>query len=129
MQTIGNLNKDHAYVVAHGQQQLLEVLGLGRCLLTKDATADLGQTIHNLGYLGAKDVLDVLNGIVSILHHIVQQGRTDTGGAQTYFGTSDLGYGNGVHDIRLTRQTTHPLVGLAGKVKRFGDEIHLLTVA
>ena len=42
VQTVADLDKDDADVVAHGEQQFLEVLGLCRCLVTKDSTADLG---------------------------------------------------------------------------------------
>ena len=128
MQTVANLDKDDANVVAHGKQQLLEVLCLGRGLFSEDTAADLGQSVHNLRYLRAKDVLDVLCGVVGVFHHVVQQGSTDTGRAQSHLLTGYLGNSDGVHDIGLARQTAHAFVCLSGKVECLGDEIHLLAV-
>ena len=71
VQTVGNLDEDDADVVAHRQQQLLEVLGLGRGLLAKDATADFRQTVNDLCYLSSEEILDVLDSILCILDHVV----------------------------------------------------------
>ena len=71
VQTVAYLDEDDADVFAHGEQQFLEVLCLGRGLFTEDAAANLGQTVHNLGYLRTEDVLNVLGGIVGIFHHVV----------------------------------------------------------
>ena len=71
VQSVAYLDDDHADIITHGEQQLLEVLGLCRCLFAEDSAADLCQTVNNLGYLGTEDVLDVLHGIVGILYHIV----------------------------------------------------------
>ena len=79
MQSVAYLDDDHTDIIAHGEQQLLEVLGLCRCLFAEDTTTDLGESVDNLCYLGTKDVLDVFNGIVGVLNHIVQQCGTDTG--------------------------------------------------
>ena len=129
MQTVANLNQDNTDVVAHGEQQLLEVLSLRRGLFAKDTTTDLGESIDNLGNLRPKHILDILCGVVGIFHHIMEQGRTDTGRTQTHFLAGYLGYRNGVHDIRLARQSAHTFVSLSGKVECLGDEINLLAVA
>ena len=77
MQTVAYLDKYDADVLAHCQQQFLEVLCLSRGLFTKDAATDLGQSLHNLRNLRTEDVLDVLRGVVGVFNHIVQQGCTD----------------------------------------------------
>ena len=84
VQTVGNLDENHADVLAHGEKQLLEVLGLGRSLLAENAAADLGESVDNLGNLRSEHIADILNGIVGIFHHIMKQGRADTGRAQSY---------------------------------------------
>ena len=38
VQAVGNLDEDDADILRHGQEQLLEVLGLRRSLITEDAT-------------------------------------------------------------------------------------------
>ena len=73
VQTVADLYEDDADVLAHGEQQLLEVLGLRRCLLTEDATRNLGQSVDNLRNLRTKDVGDILHGVVGVFHHVVEQ--------------------------------------------------------
>ena len=99
VQTVADLNEDHADIVAHRQQQLFEVLCLCRGLLTEDTTRDLRQTVDDLCYLCAEDVLDILYGVVGILHHVVEQCRADTCRAESYLRTGNLRYGDGVHDV------------------------------
>ena len=84
VQTVADLDEDDADIVAHGQQQFLEVL----C---------------NLCDLRSEDVLDILHRVVGILDDVVQEGCTDTGGAQSDLCTGDLCHGDGVHDIRFAR--------------------------
>ena len=38
VKSVADFDENHADVIAHGEQQLLEVLGLRRCLFTEDAT-------------------------------------------------------------------------------------------
>jgi hypothetical protein len=38
MQTVADLNQDHTNVITHGEQQLLEVLCLGRSLFTENTS-------------------------------------------------------------------------------------------
>ena len=79
VQAVGNLNEDDADILRHGKEQLLEVLGLRRSLITEDTTRDLSESINDLRHLRAKEVRDILDGILGILDHIVQQCRTDGG--------------------------------------------------
>ena len=101
VQTVRDLHQYHADVVAHGQQQFLERLGLRGCLVAEDAAGDFGQAVHNLGNLGTEDIADILYGIVGILYHVMQKGGADAGAAQTYLLAGNLRYGDGVHDIGL----------------------------
>ena len=128
VQAVGNLDEDDTDVVAHGQQQLFEILGLRRGTVAEDAAGDFGQSVHNLGNLVAEDVFDVLYGIVRILHHVVQQGGADGGRAQSDFIAHNFCHGDGVHDVWLARTSLDALVGVVGKVERLGDNLHALTV-
>ena len=71
MQTVTNLYKYNSYVVAHGEQQLLEVLSLCRGFVAKDTATDFCQTVNDESYLFAKDILHVFNGVVGIFNNIV----------------------------------------------------------
>ena len=79
VQSVAYLDEDDTYVVAHGEQQFLEVLCLCRCLFAEDSTADFCQSVNDLRYFCAEDVFDVFGSIVGVFHHIVQQGCTDAG--------------------------------------------------
>ena len=79
VQSVGHLDKNHANIVAHSEQQLAEILGLCRSLRTENTAGDFGQTVNNLRNLLAKHRLDVLGGVFRIFHHIVQKCRTNRG--------------------------------------------------
>ena len=129
VQAVAYLDKYYAYVVAHGEQQFLEVLCLCRCLFTEYAAANLGESIHNLCHLGTEDVLDVLHGVVGVLHHVVQQCGTYTRRTESHLLACYLRHGDGVHDIRFARQTPNTLVCLFGEIECLGDKVHLLAMS
>ena len=128
MQTVTDFDEDYADVVTHRQQQFLEILCLCRGLFAKDAATDLGQSVDNLCYLGTKDVLDVLSGIVGILHDIMEQGGTDTCRTESNLFAGYLCNSNRMHDIWLTRETAHSFVCLTGKIECLGDDIHFFAM-
>ena len=77
MQTVANLDEDDADVIAHGKQQLLEVLGLSRGVVAEDAATDLGQSVDDLRNLRTEDILYVLGGVVGILDDIMEECGAD----------------------------------------------------
>ena len=84
MQAVGHLDEHHAYILAHCQQKLAEVLGLQRCLVAENAAGYLCQATDEFGDLGAELLLDVLNGVVRVLDHVVEQGCAYRRGAESY---------------------------------------------
>ena len=74
MQAVAYLDEDNSNVIAHGQQQFLEVFSLRRSPFSEDASADFGQSVYDLGNFRAEDILDILNGIVGVFHDIMEQG-------------------------------------------------------
>ena len=128
VESVTDLNEDHTDVIAHREQQLLEVLGLRRGMITKDAATDLGKSIDDLGDLLAKDILNVLGGIVSVLHNIMEQSGADARRTQSHLLAGNLRHSDRMHDIGLARQPSHAFMSLAGEVKRFGDDVHLLSM-
>ena len=129
VQAVAYLDEDDAYVLAHGEQQFLEGLGLYRSLVTEDTTRYLGESIHDLGYLVAEDVAYVLYGVVGILHHVMEQGTANAGAAQSDFLTGYLSHGDGVHDVGFAREPPDPLVSLPRKVERLVDDLRMLAVS
>ena len=128
LQAVGYLDEDDTYVVAHRKQQFLEVLRLHRCLITEDASRYLCHTVHNLRYLRAEDVADVLHCVFRVLHHIVQQGSTYTGAPQSEFLRHDLGHRQRMHDIRLSGNTFYAFVSLTCKLECTLYEVYLLAM-
>jgi hypothetical protein len=72
VQTVTNLDEDDTDIIAHRQQQFLEILRLGRGLLTEDTATDLGQSVDNLCNLSPEDVFYVLNGVVGIFNNVME---------------------------------------------------------
>ena len=79
VQAVGHLYEHHAYILRHRKQQLAEILGLGRGLVAEDAARNLGEPLHELGDFLAEILLDILYGVVRILHHVVEQCGADRG--------------------------------------------------
>ena len=94
MKAVANLDEDNADVIAHGKQQFFEVFCLCRSLVAEDSTTDLG-------HLLSENVLYVLDGIVRVLHDVMQQGGANTGTSQSHLLHGDACDGNGVHDVRF----------------------------
>ena len=128
VQPVGDLDQNHAYVVGERKQHLAEILGLGRGLVAEDAARNLGEPLHELGDFLAEILLDILHGVVRILHHSVEQGGADRGGPQTDLLACDFGHGDGMEDIWLARTPADPLVGLPGEAERPLYNLHLLAV-
>ena len=82
MQPVGNLDENHPDVVAHGQQQFLERLGLGRRLVAEDASRYFRKPVYDLSDFRTENVGDVFHGVVSVFYHVVEQGGTDGGRTQ-----------------------------------------------
>ncbi len=128
MQTVGHLDEHHAYVLTHGEQEFSEIFGLGRGSVSEYTTRNLGESGHNLGNLLAKLMLYVLDRILRVLDHIVQQGRADGCGTETYLTRGNLGHRYGMEYIGLARASPHPVMGRAGKLECPRDYIDLLAV-
>ena len=96
MQSVANLDENHSDIIAHGEQEFLEILCLPRCFVAEDSTAYLGESVNDLCYLFAEDVADVFYGVIGVFHHVVQQGCTDAGGAESHFLAGYLSHGDRV---------------------------------
>ena len=73
MQAVGDLDEYHSYVLAHGEQELLEVLGLFRCVCAENASCNFSETVHYVGYLVAEKVSYVLYCVIGIFYNVVQE--------------------------------------------------------
>ena len=101
MQTVSQLDKYNPDIIVESKDDALEVLGLEIASVSVHGRLDLGQSVHQGGYLLAEKPLDVVHGIVRILHHVVQKGGYDRLVAQAYLVHHDLGHGYGMDNIRF----------------------------
>ena len=71
VQAVGHLDEHHAYVAAHGEKQLAEVLGLCRSFVAKDTARDFCQTFYDFGDFLAELSLNVFYGLFGVFYHVV----------------------------------------------------------
>ena len=128
MQAVGDFDENDAHVVAHGEQKLLERLGLERGFVAEDAAGNLGESLDDIGYFRAKEICDVFVGIFRVLLYVVEESGADGGAAESDFLADDLGNGDGMQDVGLTGEPAHALVCLFGKIESLGDDVHLAAV-
>ena len=128
VQTVGDLDQDNPDIITHRQQQLAEILRLGRGLATKNTTGDLRQSIDNLGDLVAKHITDILYRIFRILDDIMKQGGTDRSGAQSHLTANNPSHGDRMHNIRFARTPLYASVRLVREVKSLSDALDLAPV-
>lgn len=128
VQTVGHLHQNDTDIFRHRKQQLPEILGLCRSLVAKDTSRYFGQPRYNHGDFLAEEVLDVFDGIFGVFDHVVQEGRTDGGRAQSHLLTYDSCYGDGVHDIGLSRSPPNTVMGIFGKSEGSFYDIYLFPV-
>ena len=128
VEAVGHLDEHHADILAHGEEELAEILGLYRGAVAENAARDFGEPVDELRNLRAKMLLDVVYGIVGVFHHIMEQSRADTRRAEAYLARGYAGHGDRVHDIRFARTAAHTLVGLLGKLKCTLDDFDFLAV-
>ena len=75
MKTVSELDEHGTYVVLHGFEELAEILHLLGIDLPLDLA--LGPDVNQMGDIVTETLLDIIQRIVSVLHHIVQEGSND----------------------------------------------------
>ena len=102
MQTVGELDDDHARIARHRQQQLAVRLRLPLFLRRERQIADLRQAVDDLRDLGTELTFHVGDRDRGVLNHVVNQAGCDGGGIELQIGEDarDL---HAMHDVILTR--------------------------
>ena len=77
VQPVAQFNDHHADVLAHGQQHLAQVLSLAVLDVGEFDLGQLGNAVHQQGYVRAEFLLDLGHRDGGILGHIVHQGGGD----------------------------------------------------
>ena len=126
---VGELDENHADVLRHGEKDLLEVLGLqGDVLVIDHEVLDFGEPVDDGGDGLAEELAHVVEGVVGVLHHVVEQGADHGGGAEVHLGAADHGHGDGVVDVGLAALASHTVVRVSGQLEGFADLLALLRV-
>ena len=128
VEAVAYLDEDDTDVFTHREEELLEIFGLCFGLCTKDAAGNLCQSVNNLCYLCAEDILNIINGIVGILNRVMEQSSANAGRAKSHLLGCYDGNREGMYHIWLAAGTCSTLVGVAGKVVCLLYQVHLLTV-
>ena len=128
VQPVAQLNDHHAHIAAHGQQHLAQVFSLQFLNVRELDLGQLGHAVHQQGNFLAKGGFQVVQCSGSVLHHIVQQGRSNALGVHAKIQHQPC-HGQRVADIRLAAAAAHPLVGSVGKVICLFDHLHIVGAA
>ena len=98
VKSVCKFDKNYAYIVVKGKKDTLEVLGLHALLLCLVFIVkyglDFSQTIYQSCYLLAEKVLQIINCVCSVLHHIMKKGSNNGFVAEAYVADNNLSYGN-----------------------------------
>ena len=76
MQTVGQLNQYNADIACHRQKHFAIVFNLAIFLGNIFNFAQLGNTIYQIRYHGAELLFDILQLVIRILYHIMQEGSS-----------------------------------------------------
>ena len=79
---VSQFHKDHPDIFGKGEQHFPEILCLQGIGFLVKYPGDLGQSVNDGSDLFPKSILNVLNGQISIFHHIMQNGTYCTGYTQ-----------------------------------------------
>ena len=127
VQAVGDFDQDHPHVVRKREQDFAEILRLLRSIGIEYAR-HLRKPIDHLGDLGPEDALHIFDRVLRILHNVVQQGGDDRFDAEPDLVHDDLGYGDGMQQVRLARATTHSAMRLFRQEKSAFDELPVFVV-
>ncbi len=113
VQTVGELDEQHADVAGDGKQQLAEVLGLLGLLGDEVELLDLGQTVDQRADLGAEHRVDLGPRDVGVLDGVMEERGGDGRVVETHLG-EDGGDFEGMREIRCARRALLIAVRLHG---------------
>jgi hypothetical protein len=99
---IRQLHQKHPHVLGDGDQQLAQVLGLGRFLRHQIEFLDLGEAVDKLADLRSEQPVDLLARCLGVLDRVVQHGSDDGGVIELQFG-EDGGDFERMREIRIAR--------------------------
>ena len=134
VQSISDLDEEDADVLRRRHQESADILQLTggviglRHHFDEDLAGELRQTVDDPSDRVAKHIPDILHGVLRVLHHVMEQRRSDRGASETHLRAGDGGDGNGMEDVGLSAAPLHPLVGVTCQTKGLLDRLRMLTM-
>ena len=111
VQAVRHLNHQHARVLRHGDDHLPDRLRF--CGLAQLHLVQLGHSVYQAGHLRTEVSRKVIQGVVGVLHRVVQQRRDHGGGVHADLG-ADRRHGKRVRDVGVAGFAEHALVQALG---------------
>ena len=110
VETVGDLDEDHADVLGHGQKHLAQVLHLLVFLAGVLDAGQLGDAFHDVGNGRTELPGDILVGETGILNHVVQERRDNAVFVKAHV-RRDVRRGDTVGDVRAAVLALLAVVG------------------
>ena len=105
MEPVRELDDDHPHVVGNGQKELGQVLVLLLLLgdvLLLPGPGQLGDAVHQVGYLRGEPLGDIIDGdAFAVLHRVVEHPGDDRGGVHAHV-QQVFRHGDGMDDVGFT---------------------------
>ena len=120
VEAVGQLDQDDPCVVAQRQQHLAEIFRL-RAGARIEHARHLGQSVHDVAFPLAEQLLDVIQCQIRVFNRVVEQGTYNRCGVQPHLFRYYTRHADGVVDVRFSAFAPHVLVGLEADVKRLAD--------
>ena len=124
MEPVGQLHQDDPDVLAHGEDELAEVFGLGLLLGTELELSNLRHTVDQLGDFVVESVDQLGACREAVLHGVVQEACRDGVHVHSHVG-EDAGHRQWVGQVVLAAAPHLPIVSVCCKEVRLHDEADL----
>ena len=109
VQAVGELQQDHADIIAHGHEHLAEIMRLGLFQAFKLHLVELADAVHERGHALAEPALQGLLGGRRVFDHIMQHGGHEGLVIHVHL-AQDARHGQGMMDIGLAARAFLPRV-------------------
>ena len=114
VEAVGEFDEQDTDVLAHGQDELAEVLSLFGAVGLELEAGEFGDAVDEAADGGAEHLVELGAGDAGVFDHIVQQGGDDAGGIEAVAG-EDVGDREGVGDVGVAVLAALAAVGLRGE--------------
>ena len=124
VQSVRQLNQNHANIPSHGQKHFAIVFNLSIFLGNIFDFTQLGHTINQIGHNHAKALFDIIQGIIGIFYYVMEKGCRQ-GFVVHLQACQNTHYAYGMNNIRLTGFANLGFMGFKGQIIGLTHEAYL----